>query len=148
MRLLKIALGLTLALAAIVLVWTLTHYENFSYGILVRDFTLCQADAIGGRPQPLATFVLTPTTTVYACGYLEVNPFAGKVCFDSYLSKGTETIYRLDSYYCLPAHSQYFTIPIQTTALRIPGQYRLYIYEAYSRLWLKSVPFEISPNSK
>jgi hypothetical protein len=148
MRVLKFVLGLALASLAIVLIWTLTHYENFSYGILVRDFTLCQADTIDGKPKPLDTLVLTPTTVIYACGYLEANAFAGQVCFDSYLNKGTETIYSLESYYCLPAHSQYFTLPIKAEALRIPGQYRLYIYEVYSRLWLKSVAFEISSSSK
>jgi hypothetical protein len=124
------------------------HYDDFSYGIQVRDFTLCQSDAINGKSAPLDTLVLTPTTVIYACGYLEANAFAGRVCLDAYLNKGTETVYSLKSSYCLPANSQCFTFPITTEVLRTPGQYRLYVYEVYSRLWLKSVPFEIRLNSE
>lgn len=114
----------------------------------VEDFSLCQADIVGGKPQPLTSLILTPTSVIYACGYLEISePRPWNMCLAFDLNRDRETIFRSDSY-CLPSHSQFFLYPIRTRGWGIPGKYRLYVYNVASRDWTESVAFEISPSPK
>jgi|WetSurMetagenome_2_1015567.scaffolds.fasta_scaffold99156_2 hypothetical protein len=56
----------------------------------IRNFTLCQAGYAGGTPRPLASLILSPTTVVYACGYLDVSlSYPGDLCF--YYLSGSKT---------------------------------------------------------
>jgi hypothetical protein len=114
----------------------------------IKDFSLCSADLRDGKPQPLASLVLTPTSVVYGCGYMEAQLYVSTgVCLDFYLNRGTETIATTDAVYCLSARSQYFLYPFNSTRLQNPGKYRLYVYNPSSREWAESVAFEISLNA-
>ncbi len=123
---------------------------NFADAVRITDFALCEPDTIDGKLQVLNSLVLSPTQTIYACGYLKLaipSSFPSEVkCLSFYLNHGTETIATQESTYCLPARSQFFSHPFTTSKLLIPGEYRLYVYEVGSRLWTESVRFEIRSN--
>jgi len=115
----------------------------------IKNFTLCQADSATGTPQPLASFVLTPTMIVHACGYVDVRViYPADLCFYYELIKEKETVFRPRSYYCVPYRSQYFSFPVTTTELLVPGAYELYAYLTIERDLAESVYFEIRPSSK
>lgn len=115
----------------------------------IKNFTLCQADITGGAPRPLASLILSPTTVVHACGYLDVSlSYLGELCFYYQLIKENETVFRPKSYYCVPYHAQYFSFPVTTTALLVPGTYELYTYITIERDRAEGVYFEIRPGPK
>jgi hypothetical protein len=144
-RHIRIAIGCALA-ALFVITWICVLGSPQFFPSHVRDFTLCQANSAIATPLPLSSSVLTPTSVVYACGYLEVSPpNFGNLCLGFYLNRDKETVF-IPDYYCLPAQSQYFSYPIRTGELRTPGKYRLYVYNLGTRNWLESVPFDIHPN--
>jgi hypothetical protein len=111
----------------------------------IKDFTLCQADNAGEIPRPLGAIVLTPTTVIHACGYLDVSlSYPGDLCFYYKLIKDNETVFRPQSYYCVLYHSQYFSFPVTTSELLVPGAYELYAYITIERDRSESIHFEIS----
>lgn len=115
----------------------------------IKNFTLCQADSAGGTPRPLASLILSPTTVVHACGYVDVRvTYPADLCFYYQLEKGNETVFRPKAYYCVSYHSQYFSFPVTTTELLVPGAYELYTYPDAARDSPESVYFEIRPGSK
>lgn len=147
-KLFRLMLGLAIVVSSgILLTLVIARGGSLTGAIRVKEFSLCQATTAGGRPQPLSSLVLTPTTIIYACGYLETEgSFIGRVYLRYYLNRGLETVFEPDSDYSLPFHSQYFSIPISTPVLLTPGEYRLYVFELGARSWLESVRFEISPS--
>jgi hypothetical protein len=145
-RPIRFALGFAIAVL-FVMIWICALGSPQFFPTHVRDFTLCQANSTTATPSPLSSLVLTPTSVVYACGYLEVSPpNFGNLCLSFYLNRDNETVFRPD-YYCLPAQSQHFSYPIRTGELRTPGKYRLYTYNLSTRNWSESVAFEIQPDS-
>ena len=115
----------------------------------VKDFSLCQANVVGEKLEPLSSLVFTPTSRIYACGYLEVTyPSSwNNVCLAFYVDRmgsDRETVFRSESY-CIQAHSQYFVYPITTSGWGFPNKYRVYVYDIGTRNWLRSVAFEIIP---
>jgi hypothetical protein len=114
----------------------------------VREFTLCQEKDTTSNPIPLSSLVLTPTSEIYACGYLEVkHSQPWNMCLNFYLNREGDTVFRPELY-CLPVQSDYFLYPIKTRELRVPGLYRLYVYDVGTANWLESVAFEINSSSK
>jgi len=142
-------LGLAIVVSfSVLLVLMSARGGSLAGAIRIKDFTLCQGDIAGGKPEPLSSLVLSPTRVIYACGYLEIGvAYPGNAGLYYYLNKGEETVFRPNSYYYLPFHSQYFSFPITATVLLTPGKYQLAIYEmGYPKT--ASVSFEVRPNPK
>jgi hypothetical protein len=117
--------------------------------IRIENFTLCQGEKADRTPQPLTSLIIRPTTVVHACGYVEVSLiWPSDLCFYYQLEKQDDIVFRPHSYYCMPYRSQYFSFPITTTELLVPGTYKLYSYEIMERDRPASVYFEIRANSK
>ena len=145
---------LVLALA-IVISFCIMEFIALSRGgslagiIRINNLTLCQAEKADGTPQPLTSLVLNPTTVVHACGYLEVSlSYPRKLCFSYELIKKNEAVFRPYTEYCVPWRSQYFSFPVTTSELLVPGTYELYTYTDAARDQPASVYFEIRPSSK
>jgi len=118
--------------------------------IRIENFTLCQMNYMGGTPQPLSSLILTPTTAVTACGYLNVDPSCSvpDLCLAYEVLSGSQPVYRPYTRYCMSWHSQYFSFPVETRELLVPGIYELYAYPDAARDQPASVFFEIRPSSK
>jgi hypothetical protein len=140
-------LGFALVIAfGVLLILVSARGSSLAGGIHIKDFTLCQGDVADGKLEPLNSLVLSPTMMIYACGYLEIGvAYPGNAGLYYYLNRGAETVFRPNSYYYLPFHSQYFSFPIATTVLLTPGKYQLAVYEIGVPKTV-SVNFEIRPN--
>ena len=131
---------------SVLLILMITRSGSLAGGIRIESFALCQGDIADGKPVPLKSLILSPTQVIYACGYLEIGvAYPGNTGLYYYLNRGEETIFRPNSYYHLPFHSQYFWFPITTTVLLTPGKYQLAVYEI-SDPKTESVSFEVRPN--
>jgi hypothetical protein len=118
--------------------------------IRIENFTLCQMNYMSGSPQPLSSSILTPTAAVTACGYMDVDPSCSvpDLCLAYEVLRGSESVFRPYTRYCMPWHSQYFSFPVESRELLVPGIYELYAYPDAARDQPASVFFEIRPSSK
>lgn len=151
----KRTLVILMLVIAIVISFGIAEIIVFSRGgslggpIRIENFTLCQTDNTDGTLRPLTSSILTPTTVVHACGYLDVSLlFPGELCLYYQLERHNKIVFRPDSYYCMPYRSQYFSFPVTTTELLTPGTYEIYSYPTILRERPASVYFEVRPNSK
>jgi hypothetical protein len=134
---------------SIMLVLMGTRGGSLAGVIRIKNFTLCQVDNANGAPRPLTSLIFTPTTVIHACGYLEVSLiYPSKLCFAYEVLKQREAVFRPYTEYCVPWRSQYFSFPVTTTELLVPGTYELFTYTDAARDRPASVYFEIRPNSK
>ncbi|CAG0934546.1 hypothetical protein TFLX_03538 [Thermoflexales bacterium] len=143
----RLVLGLAVVIFfSVLLVLMSARGGSLSGVVRIKDFTLCQSDIKGRKLEPLRSLVISPARVIYACGYLEIGvAYPGNAGLYYYLTQGEETVFRPNSYYYLPFHSQYFSFPITTTTLLAPGKYQLAVYEIGDPK-TASVSFEVRPN--
>jgi hypothetical protein len=143
---LVIAIVISFGIAEIIV---LSRGGSLAGTIRINNFTLCQGEKADGTLQPLTSLILKPTTVVHPCGYLEVSLiYPSELCFAYEVLKNSQPVYRPYTEYCVPWRSQYFSFPVTTSELLIPGTYELYTYTDAARDRPASVYFEIRPSSK
>ncbi len=116
------------------------------YTSSVSDFSLCDSDkSVAGSPRKLTTAVISPTSVVYACGYLEIDkPVAGlNTCLLFNLWRNNALLVRYPDAYCTQDGSGYFSYAIKTDELQVPAAYKLEVFDWGLRTWITSTTFEV-----
>ncbi len=112
----------------------------------VSNFSLCDSDRlINGKPRNLTSLVISPTSTIYGCGYLEIEkPVAGlSTCLLFNLWKDNNLIMRYPDAYCTQDGSGYFSYAIKSDELQLPATYKLEVFDEGKKNWITSVTFEV-----
>ncbi len=116
------------------------------YTSKVLDFSLCTSDEfIEGRPRKLNSVVITPTSIIYACGYLQIeNQIAGEpTCLLFDLQRNDRLILRYPDAYCTQNGSGYFIYAIKTNKLQVPAKYKLEVFDEGLKNWKENIAFEV-----
>jgi hypothetical protein len=142
----RILLFVTLWLLFIVVVcWSASPTGIWGRNVQVQEFSLCEADDfVNGKPQQLASKVVSPTSTIHACGYLRIEKPAPSfdVCLGFYLYRDDKQVLAPLDNFCSRGPG-YFSHPLNTKALLTPGKYRLQVFDLASRVWSEYVFFEV-----
>ncbi len=112
----------------------------------VLNFSLCDSDRFAdGAPPKKTSSVMSPTSIIYGCGYLEIEkPVAGlSTCLLFNLWRDNKLILRYPDAYCTQDGSGYFSYAIKTDELQIPAAYKLEVFDQGSKNWTTSTTFEV-----
>jgi hypothetical protein len=129
---------------ALLLAYILSGGDIFEGSARVRDFYLCSAEEMkDGRPASLSSNVISPTTLVHVCGYLEISgTFHRPICLRFIMPKGDDLLW-LPGEYCEQETSGYFSYDIETQELLYPGTYLIEVLDVSNRTWTRTIKIEI-----
>jgi hypothetical protein len=142
----RVRLFVVLWILFIVLVcWSAFPNGIAGRNVQVQEFSLCEGeDFVNGKPQQLGSRVISPTSTIYACGYMRIEkpPSSFEECLSFYLYRNDKQVSAPLEDFC-SRDSVYFSHPLNTKALLTPGKYRLQVFDLASRVWSEYVFFEV-----